>query len=297
MQLLVKKKGLTVTEYSCNEGSVQIGRHPDSHIVLADKKISRHHATIFSENNSQWFIKDLDSVNKTYLNEQPIQKSFLKTGDIIRITDFTIQVNIEKTASQTTSPPHKPAPPTPQSLEDTIVSPEKKQQLIIRTIQDKHAPEIKLPSKRLEDFVTAAEAIYKANGLDEILNALLEIVAKQFNPWHCWIALRDAPDGPMTCHAGKSRDSTIVHFNQIADNKHIVEALESGKFILVPHFDYTKTDHDHIHSAMFAPLACRGGCFGIIYIDNDSAHPGYDLSDLDYLMILAIHTAVVIENY
>jgi hypothetical protein len=39
------------------------------------------------------------------------------------------------------------------------------------------------------------------------------------------------------------------------------------------------------------------GCFGVIYIDNDKDQEPYSLSDLDYLMLLAIHTAAILENF
>ena len=48
---------------------------------------------------------------------------------------------------------------------------------------------------------------------------------------------------------------------------------------------------------MIAPVAGEGGCFGVLYIDNDKAHSPYDISDLDYLMLLAIHTSTIIENF
>jgi hypothetical protein len=39
------------------------------------------------------------------------------------------------------------------------------------------------------------------------------------------------------------------------------------------------------------------GCFGAIYIDNATDHEHYTLSDLDYLMLLSIHTATVLKNF
>ena len=52
-----------------------------------------------------------------------------------------------------------------------------------------------------------------------------------------------------------------------------------------------------IHSAMIAPVMGQAGCFGALYIDNDMSHEHYTLSDLDYLMLIAIHTAAILENF
>jgi hypothetical protein len=39
------------------------------------------------------------------------------------------------------------------------------------------------------------------------------------------------------------------------------------------------------------------GCCGVLYVDNSIDQDYYGLSDLDYLMLLAIHTAAVVENF
>ena len=302
MYLIVKKDGDTILENNFDEQTIHIGRHPESLVVLADGRVSRHHATLYTTTENQWIIEDLDSVNKTYLNGEPIKKSPLKSGDIIKIADYQIEISLEKKlesedvhiqpetgtrAGQTET----------ESLEDTILTTSKRQQTIIRKIQDEHAPEVKLPSKRIKDFVDATEMICKSNGIDEILHTLLNIASRQFNPWHCWIALRNTPHGPMTCHSGRKRNSTIIEITKLPFREKIEEVIESGHLVLVPRVAYNAGDTEHLQSIMIVPVCGKGGCFGVIYMDNDPAHTPYDLSDLDYLMLLAIHTSVVLENF
>ena len=59
----------------------------------------------------------------------------------------------------------------------------------------------------------------------------------------------------------------------------------------------TSASRNRIRSAMIAPIVDPTGCFGVLYIDNSMDHGHYDLSDLDYLMLVAIHTAAIIENF
>ncbi|MBC8481317.1 MAG: FHA domain-containing protein [Planctomycetes bacterium] len=300
MYLIVKKDGGIVLENNFDQQTIHIGRHPESLIVLADKRVSRHHATIYTTTENQWILEDLDSVNKTYLNGEPIKKSPLKSGDIIKIADYEIEANLEKKLQPEDIQPKTNAEikqAEAEDLEDTIITTSKRQQTIIRKIQDTHAPEIKLHPKRIKDFVDATEMICKSNGIDEILHTLLNIASKQFNPWHCWIALRNAPHGPMTCHSGRKRNGTIIEITKLTFKEKIEEAIESGHLVLVPRFAYNTRDTEHLQSIMIVPVCGKGGCFGVIYMDNDPAHTAYDLSDLDYLMLLAIHTSVVLENF
>ena len=69
-------------------------------------------------------------------------------------------------------------------------------QIITKRIDSEQAADIKLPAKRIRDFAQATEAICKANGLDEILQVLLQVVAKQFSPFHIWCRIKNRTDRP-----------------------------------------------------------------------------------------------------
>ena len=98
MRLVVKQSDRPPREFQFTRGPIYIGRHTHSQIFLPDKAVSRQHAVIFSTQDGKWMVEDLDSVNKTYLNEEQIHKAEIKTGDILRVVDFTIEVNFEDQA-------------------------------------------------------------------------------------------------------------------------------------------------------------------------------------------------------
>ena len=61
-----------------------IGRAPDCDFQIMERSVSRQHAKIWQE-PSGCRIKDLDSTNKTLLNDQPIIEAELKDGDHVAI--------------------------------------------------------------------------------------------------------------------------------------------------------------------------------------------------------------------
>ncbi len=297
MRLVVRKDDSIVNEFQFSSGPVYIGRHADSQIFLPDRVISRHHAVIFSTKEGKWMVEDLDSANKTYLNDEPIHKAEIKTGDCLRVTDFSIEINLEDdTIADKPINLEDTLPTVPVSPGDIRTSDPLEPQLIIRRLDAEHAPDITLPAKRAMDFVRATEAICRANGLEDMLSALLKITAKQFNPYHVWCALRNQPEGSMVCYAGKRRDGSSVELSEIKLNEKITYAVEKNLFLLMPRIPPNR-EKKLIHSAIIAPVTGHAGCFGVIYIDNDMAHSHYSLSDLDYLMLLAIHTSVIVENF
>ena len=65
------------------------GRHPDSDIVLDDATVSRHHVE-FRRENGQFLLVDLDSLNNTYVNHDPVDSAVLVDGDEIQIGKFRL---------------------------------------------------------------------------------------------------------------------------------------------------------------------------------------------------------------
>lgn len=295
MLLVVKKEGQTVNELRFGRGPVYIGRHAHNQVLLHDRAVSRQHAAIFSTPDGKWMIEDLDSANKTYLNDEPIHKAQIKTGDCIRIGNFDIEVDLEAGAEAEAQ----------IDLEDTLVPDSRPpvaagaasgREIVVRNPQAERGPDLKLPAKRIKDFLQATEAICKSNGPDEVLKTLLTITLRDFRTYHSWCALRNVPEGPMTYHAGKSRDGRSVELNDIKLRDKITDSIDKMEFVLIPRAS-CPTDEVKVRSAMIAPIIDPSGCFGVLYVDNAMDHEHYSLSDLDYLMLLAIHTAAIVENF
>jgi pSer/pThr/pTyr-binding forkhead associated (FHA) protein len=286
MRLVVKKGDEPVGQFRFSEGPIYIGRHTNSQVFLPERTVSRQHAVIFTTGEGKWMVEDLDSGNGTYLNEEVIHKAEIKSGDCLRIADFTIEIYLEG-ETETEKPTH---------LEDTLTDAAREPQIIVRKPDAEHAPDIKLPAKRVKDFMQAVEAICKENGPDELLQALLSVMLKQFSASHVWCALRNQPTGAMTSHAGKSRDGRTIQLSDIKLHDKITHAVDKGQFLLLPQVS-AQTGEAGIRSAMIAPIMDPTGCFGALYVDNAADHEQYTLSDLDYLMLLAINTAAILENF
>lgn len=298
MRLVVKQNGSTIKEHQFEKGPVYIGRHMHSQVFLPDKSVSRQHAVIFSSHDGKWMVEDLDSANKTYLNDEPVHKSEIKTGDVLNITDFAIEINLEdgvevesesgvEVESESGEPIH---------MEDTLAL-SHGPQIIARDMDSEQAPPIRFPATRADDFMQATEAISKADNTDKLLLTLLDTIQKQFDAYTVWCALRTQPTGPMTCHAGKKRDGKTIQLNELKLSEKITQAVERKKFML---FLFSRIPNQakegDLRSVVIAPIMSQAGCFGILYVDNAIGDEHYSLSDLDYLMMIGIHTSNILQN-
>lgn len=290
MRIVVKQKDGPTREFQFNEGPISIGRAINSMVLLPDRAASKQHAVLSLSEDGKWMVEDMDSANKTYLNGKAIHKAEIKHGDRLRITCFDIDIVLDET----------PEMDETAQLEDTLNLEASLSipvhETVVRKPDAGHAPAMRLPAKRLNDFLQATEAICEANNLEELLLTLLEITTKQFSAFHTWCALREQPSGPMTYHAGKRRDGKVVELSDLKLAEKINQAVERGQSLVMPRVAADVEERARIRSAIIATIRRTAGCYGVIYVDNAMVHEHYSLSDLDYLMMLAMHTAAVLKR-
>jgi len=291
MRVLVKKSDGNTKELQFTEGPISIGRGTNNHVFLPDRGVSREHAVINSTDDGKWIVEDLGSSNKTYLNDKEIQKAEIKHGDCLRITDFTLEIILKKQA-QAEESVH---PEDTLHLEAALTVP--KHETVVRRPDAQHAPAMRLAARRLTDFSKATERIFQTGSLDALLLTLLDITLEQFSAYHVWCALRKQPTGPMTCHGGKRRDGAPVQLNELQLSQKITQAVEKGQFFVLPSVSAHVEAKGRIRSAIVAAIMRPTGCFGVLYVDNAMIHEHYSLSDLDYLMLIAMHTAAIMKKF
>jgi hypothetical protein len=69
--------------------TVTVGRHPDSEIFLDDVTVSRRHAE-FVRTESGAAVRDLGSLNGSYVNGERVDERALGTGDEVQIGRFKL---------------------------------------------------------------------------------------------------------------------------------------------------------------------------------------------------------------
>lgn len=287
MRLILRQVDGTDKEYTFKEGPIRIGRAADNDVLLPSKGVSRQHAVIHSLDSGKWVVKDMDSANKTYLNGDVIDEAQIRSGDRLRIVDFEIEVALGDESST-----EQPIQADETLVEATLAVP--LHETVVRKPDAAHAPAMRLAARRLTDFAQVSEAICQANNIEKLLLTLLDMTLKQFSAYHVWCALREQPLGPMMYHAGKRRDGRKVEIDNIQLQDKVSQAIERHQSLVLPRVSAQVEEKERIRSAMIAAILRPAGCYGVIYVDNAMVHEHYSLSDLDYLMLVAMHTAAVL---
>ena len=88
--LLVVKRGPNAgSRFLLDKDLTTAGRHPESDIFLDDVTVSRRHAE-FSRTGESFVVRDVGSLNGTYLNRERIDSSTLANGDEVQIGKFRL---------------------------------------------------------------------------------------------------------------------------------------------------------------------------------------------------------------
>jgi hypothetical protein len=108
--------GLLVVRRGPNAGSrflldadvTTAGRHPESDIFLDDVTVSRRHAE-FRKTAEGFAVRDVGSLNGTYVNRERIDEVTLQGGDEVQIGKFRLVFLTSSRASATTVAPNDEA--------------------------------------------------------------------------------------------------------------------------------------------------------------------------------------------
>ncbi|MDQ3784354.1 MAG: zinc-ribbon and FHA domain-containing protein [Actinomycetota bacterium] len=87
--LIVKRGPNAGSKFFLESGGVQLGRHPDSDIFLDDITVSRRHVEIRREEDV-FGLRDVGSLNGTYVNRERVEEAELRSGDEIQIGKFKL---------------------------------------------------------------------------------------------------------------------------------------------------------------------------------------------------------------
>ena len=88
--LLVVQRGPNAgSKFLIDKDLTTTGRHPESDIFLDDVTVSRRHAE-FRRKDGKFYIRDVGSLNGTYVNRQRVEETELANGDELQIGKFKL---------------------------------------------------------------------------------------------------------------------------------------------------------------------------------------------------------------
>ena len=292
MRLSIKNDEGVTNELKFGSSPIFIGRRLGTNVFLSDTSVSREHARIDMD-DGKWFVEDLESANKTFLNEKAVHRAKLSDSDVLKIGSFTITVFLDDVARQEV----ENASESEETLELEAMLSTPRDEVVVRNVDGSHAPAMRLAAKRLTEFSVASEAICEAENLEDLVKVLVDTAMEQFDASCVWCGVRKSVKEPIFYQVGKCLNGETIELEKITLNERITQSLKTGRSLVLPQVAPRLEETDRIRSALVTSIKNKTGSYGALYVHNPMKHKHYSLSDLDYLMLIAMHTAAVIKKF
>jgi sigma-B regulation protein RsbU (phosphoserine phosphatase) len=276
--------------------SLVVGRAADADLSLSDPFLSRRHSRFYRKGGSL-FVEDLGSRNGTLLNGQAIRgPAELKPGDVIRISNSTILISLDR-------------PDSPKS----VVEDDPLDGTIFRRAVDLLDRQSSPEAARLQgeaDLLRYAERMKLLNEIhqalgrsltpSELLELILDRVFDHLQPDRGAIFLKGA-DGELRPAAVRTPAGVA---DEVRVSRSLVrEVTEKGMAALV--LDVLSDDRfataqsmllSGIRSLVAAPLLNPEGTLGLIVLESRVQARQFTEEDLELLVSLASVAALHIRN-
>ncbi len=315
--------------FTCR-GHTAIGRDPSNDLQILDSKTSRKHAVLF-ERDGRWFIKDLESRNGTWLNNERISERELNNGDIVYIGDTILEVRLKETR-RGQSPPGESATASRPSQGSTVSLHQVRRgdneaSLTVRLSNDKESfatsrfkisPDHLLKEEReatiesLRNTNRKLRKVYEINralsslmSLEKVLDRILDILFEILPAQRGVILLYDEEGGGYRPTSARIRQGDeSVQQGSIEVSTTILNIVTEERMALLStdvgsdaRIDPSKSIvAQNIKSCLCVPLIFQDKLLGAIYLDNTSMTSSFSEEDLEILTGVASQAAVSIEN-
>lgn len=288
-----KEEGDSVI-FNVQQLPVILGRDKENDIALNDKSVSRKHAQIFQKKN-KLFIKDLGSVNGTFVNGEKVKSSGLSLGDTLQIGFYELEVSISEQDAEKSQ--------DEWDLSTHMINPE---ELAVEAQSEGQGRLEASTSSVIGFFQKAGKILENAFELDDIVSGILDLTFQIIPATRGFVLLIDPETGEMVERAQKFRgnDHMQVKGGSNLSTTILDHAIKQGRAVLTvdagsdERFDAAESVlNQNIRGAICVPLKGRNDILGAIYVHSGLSSHKFTVNDLKLMTAVGVEMGVAIENF
>jgi Nif-specific regulatory protein len=286
------------TVFSLTELECAIGRESSNQLCLSDLSVSRQHCRIHREADL-FILRDLESLNCTFVNGVPVRERQLVHGDQLRIGDSLFLFLRHEEETRPTS--------APVQLDDGRLIP-----CATVLLRQADAPQLQAekllaepPSRLMRDFdvlLKISTAINSTSALEPLARHLLELIGSVIPAERGAILLAEEGSEDFTSAVSWRRQAGAQPSFQVSRTV-VRQVLEQGVALLS--CDLLERDvlsaapslvASNIQSLLAVPLQVCAQVIGFIYLDTRDPAMRFDEDHLRLLSAVAGMAAVALEQ-
>jgi HD-GYP domain-containing protein (c-di-GMP phosphodiesterase class II) len=289
--------------YEVEDERVTLGRDETETVQIFDKGASRQHAEVFRL-GEMYFIKDLGSMNGTFLNDEKIGEDLLRSGDRIRIGKTVLLFEDSEAPSVTHKPPKINYSKDSDKLSRTIEF--KMNDLVMDEAQDldEGSSFSRQGSPHLRVLYMLAKAFSTEKDISRLMKTILSITvdAVRADTGIAFIR-KDGGRELIPIASYESDDAFFPGKTPTVSRTIIKRALKTNRSIMTQ--DATIDSRfrleesvitKQIHSVICVPLAAMKETIGVIYIAKSMVGDAFSSEDLELVSTVGIYAALALES-
>lgn len=284
-------RDITLLEYN------RIGRQPGNEIQVLDRIVSKEHAIIFKKDD-KFHIRDLNSLNGTYIRNERISEVVLQHLDTIMLGSTKI-IFYEDEAESKIQPNVKVGDEAAESYIHSRFDASAQDRFISESnLQDINA--LRQDYEKLRVAYEIQKSIGSEMDMDRLLNKIINEAFNHLKADRGAILLID-DDGVLRPKAIKTNkqeteeirlSSTII--NSVISQK---VAILSSDAMVDSRFQTSKSIMmEGIRSSMAVPIMRYGELLGMMYLDSRVATGAFTERDLQIFSAISAQTATFLTN-
>jgi adenylate cyclase len=276
-----------------------IGRHPDNTIQILDRIISKEHAQIQRLPDGRFLLRDLGSLNGTYIRGERVHEQLLLDGDEIALGSTRLLYVENKTQDEAALQRVTIAPGMTEShIRQRIAAQGAREFLPERDLLDER--HLRRDYEKLRISYELSKSIGAELDLDKLLPKILDKAFELLNADRGVILLMDAK-GDLVPRYVKQKDgreeNIVLSKTVMAEVVAHKQAVLSSDATMDSRFSSAHSIiMQGIRSTMTVPLLMGDEILGIMHLDSQIATNAFTDKDLQIFTGIASQAAIAIQN-
>lgn len=275
-----------------------IGRHPDNTLQLLDRIVSKEHARISLTPRGTYVIRDVGSLNGTFINGQRVDEHTLVDGDRISMGDSSLVF----TAAPVTRPPNAVSRVTimPGQVQSEVRQRVASSTQFLPAEQIRDEAVLRADYEKLRAAHELAQRLALTTDLDVVLQRIVDETMRLIPADRAVILLYEsAQDQFVPTYVRQKREEQINLSTSILDEVRTNKrAVLSSDALVDDRFKAAKSViMQGIRSTMCVPLLVRDELLGAFHMDSVLTTGAFTEKDLLLFSGLATQAAIALQNH
>jgi adenylate cyclase len=284
-----------------------LGRHPDNTIQVLDRIVSKEHCHV-DDRDGRWVLKDLGSLNGTWVGGERVSERELKHGDQIVMGSTTIEFENENELGRPSSVSGHQAGVPKITLDDGSTDSHIRTRIGMVAASPNFLPEAEVSDtdalrrdyEKLRVSLDVMNAIGGEFDVPKLLNKLLDCAFETLKADRGVILAWDQ-EGELRTQCVRSRigdtENVAISKTILAEVVHNKAAVLSSDASVDSRFQGAHSViMQGIRSTMAVPLLRGEELFGIMFLDSQMATNAFTERDLQLFQTIARQAATAIQN-